>query len=305
VKTSTALCLAGALAAGCAGAVPRQAGAPGAESPPASPAGRPEEKTPSAPERPAAGTPSERGRIEEGLFNLDYPTLLLRDAEQTVTAPARWDGTDWLTFGLEGAAVMGTAAFLDKPVKKFVDRNRSPGWDRVAKHLSPQSVEYYSVCSLAGFYLAGLALDDRQARIVGEDGLAGCLLSGAIAQALKWTVGRARPNEDKGPYSFTPFHGDHSFPSGHATQSFTAASVITSHYDSVWVGVISYGTATAIGLSRIEKDAHWTSDVLAGAFLGIGIGKALVGWNALERGDVTIEPVAGRGEGGIEVTIRF
>jgi membrane-associated phospholipid phosphatase len=118
-------------------------------------------------------------------------------------------------------------------------------------------------------------------------------------------VGRSRPIDEHGPFSFDSFHGEHSFPSGHATQAFAGASVIATHYDSMWVGAVSYGAAALIGLSRIEGDAHWTSDVLAGAMLGIGIGHALVGWNALERGDVTIEPVADRGEYGIEVTVRF
>jgi membrane-associated phospholipid phosphatase len=69
-----------------------------------------------------------------------------------------------------------------------------------------------------------------------------------------------------------------SFPSGHASSAFALATVAERHYG--WkVGVPSYLVASAIGLSRIESNRHYLSDVLAGATLGIITGRTVVRTN--------------------------
>jgi len=133
------------------------------------------------------------------------------------------------------------------------------------------------------------------------------LLSAAATSLLKGVVGRARPYvpssdpNESGPdadvFRFgRGFGRDYSsFPSGHTTVAFTAASALTrelfdSHSEARWVvGPLLYGGATAVGLSRMYKNQHWASDVMAGAALGTFIGSKLVahkhthGANRLER----------------------
>jgi membrane-associated phospholipid phosphatase len=88
-----------------------------------------------------------------------------------------------------------------------------------------------------------------------------------------------------GPGNFHPFKHDYSFPSGHATGAFTFASVIASHYQSPWVDATAYGIAGLVGVARIRLDAHWTSDVLAGAVIGTLIGRHVVELNRRLRAD--------------------
>ena len=97
--------------------------------------------------------------------------------------------------------------------------------------------------------------------------------------AIKGVVGRRRPNTGLGPHSFSPFQGDYSFPSGHATGAFAFASVIATHYDSPWVDATAYGIAGLVGLARIQLNAHWASDVVAGGLIGGVIGHHLVYFN--------------------------
>ncbi|WP_188930015.1 phosphatase PAP2 family protein [Puia dinghuensis] len=62
-----------------------------------------------------------------------------------------------------------------------------------------------------------------------------------------------------------------SFPSGHTAEAFVGAEFMRMEYKDVspWYGVAGYAMATATGLLRVYNDAHWFSDVVAGAGFGI------------------------------------
>ena len=62
-----------------------------------------------------------------------------------------------------------------------------------------------------------------------------------------------------------------SFPSGHTAEAFVGAEFMRMEYKDVspWYGVAGYAMATATGLLRMYNDAHWMSDVIAGAGVGI------------------------------------
>jgi membrane-associated phospholipid phosphatase len=81
----------------------------------------------------------------------------------------------------------------------------------------------------------------------------------AATWLLKETVHKERPDGSN----------DESFPSGHAAAAFQAASFVQRRYDDIpaWPG---YVLATYTGWTRVEAKKHFTSDVLAGAALGIG-----------------------------------
>lgn len=62
-----------------------------------------------------------------------------------------------------------------------------------------------------------------------------------------------------------------SFPSGHTAMAFTAASLLYKEYGfrSLWISVVAYLPAIITGIARQLHDRHWTSDVIAGAIIGI------------------------------------
>jgi membrane-associated phospholipid phosphatase len=117
---------------------------------------------------------------------------------------------------------------------------------------------------------------------LGVHGTEAVMLSGTVAGLIKGVVGRARPyvSIDTNPHDFSFLRGFRggggyaSFPSGHTTVAFAAASVVTSELQrwrprSVWfVAPAMYGGATLVGLSRMYNNAHWASDVAVGAAIG-------------------------------------
>jgi membrane-associated phospholipid phosphatase len=96
------------------------------------------------------------------------------------------------------------------------------------------------------------------------------IINMGMVNLLKKSFGRSRPEEED---SDEFRNGGNSMPSGHTAVAFCTASVIATEYNSTLVSILSYGTASAVGFSRLYRNKHWTSDVAAGAVLGIVTGK--------------------------------
>lgn len=109
----------------------------------------------------------------------------------------------------------------------------------------------------------------------------GSLLTGLIIGngLLKNLIMRDRPcwiNETVNMLVAVPH--DYSFPSGHTTACFTAATVIFLHDKKL--GIPAYIIAVAVAFSRMYLYVHFPTDILAGMILGIGIA---IGINALAK----------------------
>ena len=79
-----------------------------------------------------------------------------------------------------------------------------------------------------------------------------------------------------------PRGGDmRSFPSGHTAVTMLSAHIMFKEYKDVspWIGVGGYLVATATGMFRMVNYAHWLSDVVMGA--GIGLLSAEIGYMLL------------------------
>lgn len=86
------------------------------------------------------------------------------------------------------------------------------------------------------------------------------LLNELIVSSLKVWVNEERPNG-----------GDHSFPSGHTSTAFALAHFMHKEFGekSIWYSIGAYSCATTVGIMRVAKNAHWISDVVAGAGFGM------------------------------------
>jgi len=104
--------------------------------------------------------------------------------------------------------------------------------------------------------------------------------AGLSDDALKVIFGRARPyiwlaGDDSGFGFFRYGARFASFPSGHTTTSVAAALVLSALFPRL--RPVFLGFAVLIAASRIVLDAHYLSDVLAGATLGWAVATALIG----------------------------
>jgi membrane-associated phospholipid phosphatase len=131
------------------------------------------------------------------------------------------------------------------------------------------ALPYVAVSSAVLLYAYGRWQDHPVlARRAGRAGIS-TLTAAGVTMGLKVVFGRVRPrDEPDDAFTFDPFSGHGSFPSGHTTIAFAAAVALDRETTSGWVPWIVYPAATMVGWSRVQDLDHWASDVVAGAAIG-------------------------------------
>ena len=233
-----------------------------------------------------------------------YTGLLVDDVKHVLTAPAHWQQQQWKDFGWATLAVVGTAVVVDRPLRD--EMRRHSGNSKFMRDVERFGMQY-SLGVLGGFFVAGTVGGNDKALHVAQDGLtASIIASGIVTPAIKYVAGRSRPSQSNAVHNFRPFSGNVSFPSGHTTQAFAVASVIAAHYDQAWVKCTSYSVAGLVGLARTYHQAHFASDVVAGALIGTFVGQSVVEYNEQRRaGKIALLPELAPGRIGLQVAGNF
>jgi membrane-associated phospholipid phosphatase len=179
----------------------------------------------------------------------------------------------------EPLAVMGgiaLAASLDQTVADHFRTHRSQGAQDVADAWS--KVGTYGVGAVtAGVIAGGLISHNEKVTRAGLRLLFSVGLAGGAAEGMKIVLGRERPYQNTSAWDFDPGHFDTSFPSGHTTLAFAMAASLSDDIHRTWATVGLYGLATGVAVSRVYQQAHWVSDVVGGAAVGITSAKLVSG----------------------------
>jgi membrane-associated phospholipid phosphatase len=189
----------------------------------------------------------------------------------------------------EAAAALGgigALMLLDEPVQRYTQQHRSNTADHIAAVFRQEGeAPYYAGISL-GVLGLGLVTGKQGVRRAGTRLVAAVLLSAGEMETMKRVVGRSRPNEDVGAFSFHPFTSlkdsagvetRGAMPSGHVTAAFAVATSLSDDIKSPLVHVLLYTAATGTAFSRINDNRHWLSDAAMGTVLGIFTAKVVNG----------------------------
>jgi membrane-associated phospholipid phosphatase len=138
-----------------------------------------------------------------------------------------------------------------------------------------------SVIISAGLYFAGLGLHSRRTAALGMHTGDSVVLGGLVSELLKGEIGRARPKfspDNSRLFKTGKGYSDDdyaSLPSTETTVAFAAASSLAIGINRDWPGharivtPAAYTLASMVGFSRLYKNEHWLSDVVAAGGLGI------------------------------------
>lgn len=172
------------------------------------------------------------------------------------------------------------ALIIDRPLAHFI-------YDHVnaRAHKALDSITHYAK---AGHWLAAAVLaliaaavlrhfhvyPEQVAQLINYSlaFIASLTLGSAILHVIKLAIGRRRPRDDMemGLYGFMPlaFNSDYnSFPSGHALTICCVAVIFTCVWPMLWP--VWFGIAALLAVTRALLTAHFLSDVLIGAGIGL------------------------------------
>ncbi|TWH46279.1 undecaprenyl-diphosphatase [Sporomusa sp. KB1] len=111
------------------------------------------------------------------------------------------------------------------------------------------------------------------------------LIGLGISQIVGFAWFRNRPYVDHPVHLLLPVNPDASFPSDHATGSFSLASSLV--INNTFGGKLMLGFATLVAFSRIYVGIHYPTDVIGGMLVGI-----MSSWLVERYKDVMDKPIA-------------
>lgn len=218
-----------------------------------------------------------------------YFVLLGSDIKQTFTKPFHMHSKDWKRLGLF-VLTAAAVSFADKPIQQNAVEfsKRNPNVHNIGDFVS-RFGSTYELYTLAAFETYGLIFKSTKVKTTTLLATQ-AIINGILVEAvIKTLAGRLRPNNYgpdeiaepvfKGPFANTSHdyagnRSNSSFPSGHTTVSFAAATVFAIEYKNhPIIPITAYSIATLIGLSRITENKHWATDVLCGAAIGYITGR--------------------------------
>ena len=210
----------------------------------------------------------------------------------------------WLTAGFTA----GTLLLIeqDEAIRDQVLESDGPAADRLGNVFEPLGRLPVEAAALGSWYMTGRLARLPRSTDTAAVAFEAYLWTFAITSVAKAAFGREGPSDDGGAHGF--FEGETIFPSGHTSRSFAIAAVLADRYGrpAAW---IAYPIAALVGLATVQQDIHWTSDVLAGAGLGLAIGKGVAARHRpapeAERPAARLDWSVRLSPGGAGVALRF
>ena len=239
---------------------------------------KPQEQKPEDEKKPEEQKPEEKKKSIPKLAGqalVKEVTRYLSDSIAYVGAPLHWDRGDAYRAVGAGAVVGGLIA-ADPSIYRRIQDRRSNFTNSVAAATTVFGAGG-AWGTAGGLVIVGLVLGEDNMRDMGRDSLETLVFATTLNDLVfKPAFGRWRPFESDGKNRFEPFSGHNSFPSGHAVTAWSVASVVAMRAPGWIIPTIAYGLATVVAFDRVNDQAHFLGDVVAGAFFATATGRFLV-----------------------------
>lgn len=158
---------------------------------------------------------------------------------------------------------------IDIRMLRSINSAQNLSSDKLFQFVS-NSNSYIVIGIPVGMGITGLIKHDNKLTETACFSLASAALNTGITLALKYAINRDRPFVTYPDITKKSDAGTPSFPSGHTSSAFAAATSLSLSYPKWYIIAPSFIWAGAVGYSRMYLGVHYPSDVLAGAIIGAG-----------------------------------
>jgi membrane-associated phospholipid phosphatase len=170
------------------------------------------------------------------------------------------------------AATLFSYRFLDDEVQEVSQKWQNKTFASVSKNYGRLGLGSSNVIITAGTGIAAIITKDKRLEKATILLIAGHAINSYATYQLKLSFQRHRPSTGDAYNKFDWREGNRSntsMVSAHTSNAFATATAFAIAYkDKKWVPVVAYSAASLVGISRIYNNAHWLSDVMAGAAIG-------------------------------------
>lgn len=171
--------------------------------------------------------------------------------------------------------LLGQESDLDSRLFRTINNAQNPYQDGFFEYLDHSSLPSFGAIPI-GFLVVGTIADNYSAVNTGILSATAQAMAFGVTFAVKGIVARPRPFETlegvKAKHVWSAY--GHSFPSGHTSQAFAIATIISLSYKNTAVTIPFFLWAGAIGYGRVYLGVHYPGDVLGGMVIGIAGGLA-------------------------------
>ena len=156
----------------------------------------------------------------------------------------------------------------DLRILEDINLTRNFGWDKTMNALDP-ATDLLAIGIPVSMLAVAYTKDDAALKKEGFNAALTTFASYGLGFVLKKSVDRTRPFIEY-PHikNYKEYKGG-SFPSGTTYLAFSTATSVSLSYPKWYVIVPSAVYASAVGYSRLHLGAHYPSDVISGAGLGV------------------------------------
>lgn len=156
---------------------------------------------------------------------------------------------------------------LDNHIMIDLSQHRTPEKTNIFMFLSKYN-NLVNVAVPAGVFAGGVIANDKGTRQNSLYIASSSAVNLLVTTVIKRIVRRPRPFHGRVQIVAVYEPGSSSFPSGHASSSFTTATALSQVYSKWYVIAPAYLWAGSVSYSRMYLGVHYPTDVATGAILG-------------------------------------
>lgn len=166
---------------------------------------------------------------------------------------------------------------FDVNLFRLINNQQNPEQGGFFEYLDDTSIPTFGIIP-GGFFLVGAFRGDKAVADVGVVSLCSQVTALGLTVGIKWASDRPRPFQSLADVRVKHLSSaaGSSFPSGHTSQAFAVATIISLNYSKPAVTIPLFLWAGLIGYGRVYLGVHYPTDVFGGIF--IGAGSSLVVW---------------------------